>query len=192
MDFLKLGQKGQAFSTFKLLIAAIVAVVILVILLSILGYIDFSPRNQPAVGAADALKEAYQNQYLLQTSQQSVTFTKDTSLTSLAIKEKADIGLGETQICLSLGDFSDATSNFSNGGAPGQVIKYTAGGSMNARFSVLCAPGADIETQIGAGNPYSEIDEAWDDDCAWNDSSSSSDAKLKEQICCIIVVRYAR
>ena len=54
-----MGERGQAFSTFKLLIAAIVAVVILMILLSVLGFIDFSPRNQPDVSAADALEDAY-------------------------------------------------------------------------------------------------------------------------------------
>ncbi|MEM0359711.1 MAG: hypothetical protein QXK06_00025 [Candidatus Diapherotrites archaeon] len=191
-----LGQKGQAFSTFKLLIAAIVAVVILVILLSILGIINFSPRNQPIVGATDALKEAYQTKTLLYTSREPVTFTRDNSIiTSMAIVERANVGLAEDQVCLSLGELTDAASlaGFKgNDEGAWKKIEYTAGGQRNVKFAVLCMEGKSIpdqvgSDQVGSGNTYQDIDEAWVENCP-----CVKDKTINKDICCVIMLKYAR
>lgn len=194
-----IGEKGQAFSTFKLLIAAIVAVVILVILLSILGYIDFSPRNQPLVGASDALKEAYQVPSQLVTNTQSVTFTKDYTLSRRAIVERANIGISEDQICLTLGDFQGMTTSGFEGGvicsnvtgdcSNENKITYRGGGAKNIKFSVLCYEGAELPDIVGTGPEaiYEDIDEDWVNQC-----ECVTDADLQKQVCCMIALRVVR
>jgi len=187
-----MGEKGQAFSTFKLLIAAIVAVVILVILLSILGYIDFSPRNQPIVSAAEALKEAYQTPSQLVTTQK-VTFTRtNNTLARLTVVERANIGISEEQICLALGEFQNIDAGFEGGADdpddPNQHrLLYNAGGSRDAKLSVLCYTGEDLEGIVGDDSIYEEIDDSWVDDCECID-----DADLAKQMCCLVALRVVR
>ncbi len=190
-----IGERGQAFSTFKLLIAAIVAVVILMILLSILGYINFSPRNQPIVSAADSLKAAYQTPSELVTSQK-VTFTKsNNTLSRLTVVERANIGISPEQVCLSLGDFAGlAGQGGFDGGVDGDSpnvnrIMYKGGGSRDAKLSVLCYTGANLPDIIGDGEDaiYTEIEKSWVDGCDCTDESND----LSKQTCCLIALRVA-
>ena len=190
-----IGERGQAFSTFKLLIAAIVAVVILMILLSILGYINFSPRNQPIVSAADALKSAYQTPSQLVTSQK-VTFTKsNNTLSRLTVVERANIGISQDQVCLSLGDFAGlAGQGGFDGGVDGNPdnanrIMYTGGGSRDAKLSVLCYTGENLKEIVGTGDKaiYTQIKDEWVDNCACAEEGSD----LAKQTCCLIALRVA-
>jgi len=191
-----MGQKGQAFSTFKLLIAAIVAVVILMILLSILNVIDFSPRNQPIVGASDALEAAYQTPSALESSQ-SVTFTQDYTLSKKAVVERANIGISEDQICLSLGDYQGMTTSGFTGGvictnsdgdcSNANRITYEGGGNRNVKLSVLCYDGEELPEIVGTTSPdsiYENIEEDWIDQC-----ECTTDTDLQKQICCAIILR---
>ncbi len=193
-----MGQKGQAFSTFKLLIAAIVAVVILMILLSILNIIDFSPRNQPIVGASDALEAAYQTPSALENSQ-SVTFTNGYTLSKKAVVERANIGISEDQICLSLGDYQDmTTSGFTGGvictGPDGDCsnenkISYDGGGNKTVKLSVLCYDGDELAGIVGTGpdSIYEDLKEEWIDQC-----ECTTDTDLQKQICCAVMLRVTR
>lgn len=102
-------EKGQAFSTFQLLIAAIVAVAILIILMQILGIITLpGPGDDPAVPMSDALKEASTS--LASTkSARNINFTSDSPIvTSESIIYQAEIGLEPWQVCLSPGQFFEA------------------------------------------------------------------------------------
>ena len=189
-----IGEKGQAFSTFKLLIAAIVAVVILMILLSILGYINFSPRNQPIVSAADALKSAYQTPSQLVTSQK-VTFTKtNNTLARLTVVERANIGISPEQVCLSLGDFKNIKNSGFEGGADGETVNKNAitftrpNSSQDAKLSVLCYTGSDLENLVGSSTDaiYPKIDDSWVSSC-----DCVSDPDLAKQTCCLIALRVA-
>jgi len=192
-----MGQKGQAFSTFKLLIAAIVAVVILMILLSILNIIDFSPRNQPIVGASDALEAAYQTPSALENSQ-NVTFTNEYTLSRLAVVERANIGISSEQVCLSVGDFQEISSAGFVGGVNNQFedasenrITYTGGGNKNVKLSVLCYEGEELPDLLNGGDVskeiYSELKSEWIDQC-----NCVSDTDLQKQICCAVMLRVTR
>lgn len=190
---MKFGEKGQAFSTFKLLIAAIVAVVILMILLSVLGFIDFSPRNQPIVSAADSLKQAYQTPSELVTSQR-VTFTRtNNTLARLTVVERANIGISKEQVCLALGDFRNIEAGFEGGSDdpddPNQERIMYEGNSRDAKLSVLCYTGEDLESIVGSSADaiYEEIENDWVDSC-----ECTNDADLEKQICCLIALRVVR
>ncbi|MFH1234340.1 MAG: hypothetical protein V1493_01890 [Candidatus Diapherotrites archaeon] len=192
MNFLKLGQKGQAFSTFKLLIAAIVAVVILVILLSILGLIDFNPQTKPIEGAAELLKQADQTTYALVTSDQSVTFTRTTQINTKAILDKSGLGLTEDLLCLSLGDYSQNSQSdgegLSNFVGTEKNLAYNANGRIGVKLSALCAEGSELEGILDDSqndvNP--KIGGSWAAHC-----TCVTEADLQPQTCCVIMLRYA-
>ncbi|MFH1235190.1 MAG: hypothetical protein V1493_06270 [Candidatus Diapherotrites archaeon] len=156
-------------------------VIVLTVLLSILGVIDFSPRNQPVVLAVDALKSAYLNPYLLLDSYQAVTFAKGTAIARGAITERAQIGIDEEQLCLSLGDLS-GSPNFEG---TTQMITYTGSAQMDAKFSVLCAPGSDLLSLVGEGKDYPDIKAEWASGC-----ECVTDPALAEKTCCLIALRY--
>jgi hypothetical protein len=187
-----LGQKGQAFSTFKLLIAAIVAVVILVILLSILNLIDFNPRTKPIEGASELLKQADQTKYALITSDQTVTFTRTTQVNTKAILDQSGLGLTEDLLCLSLGDYSDNSQSdgegLSNFVGTEKTLSYNANGKIDVKLSALCSEGSGLEGILNdsknAVNP--KIDGSWATHCA-----CTQDAELTPQVCCVIMLRYA-
>ena len=178
---MKLGQKGQAFSTFKLLIAAIVAVVILVILLSVLGIVNFNPQTDPVTGASDALDTAYQVKGMLSQSD-AVMFSNGYSLTRRAIVNKASIGLDITQVCLSLGDYTDNPRGFEGGIDEGDEAKivYNGGGTRNVKIAAVCYRGDEIEDVIDEDYPDMESD--WVADCVCTDTAEP---------CCLIALRIA-
>jgi len=190
-----MGERGQAFSTFKLLIAAIVAVVILMILLSVLGFIDFSPRNQPDVSAADALEDAYNNKSKLVTTQK-VTFTQaNNTLARLSIVEAAGVGIEDEQVCLSLGDYADLdgqggfTGGFDGDDDDDDRIRFEGGGTRDVKISVICYEGARLGETIE--KIYDELWESVEPDfseCTCADDSED----ISKLDCCLVALRIAR
>ena len=178
-----IGERGQAFSTFKLLIAAIVAVVILVILLSVLNIINFNPQNEPVEGAAEALKKASQSRSLLVKST-TVTFNRGDTLLARTIVESAQQGLARDQVCLSLGEFYEMEEHAGFGGGQENNeenrIVYN-GIRRNAQFSVLCYYGDELGDIVR--DEYDDIEEDWIDNCSCTGNP---------QLCCLIALRAPR
>ena len=96
--------RGQAFSTFQLLISAIVAIAILMILLSVLNIIPIMPGRDPVEVIGGSLKDAYSSLASVKSVGQ-VTLERDTLISAENLKEKADIGLDPQQICISPGSY---------------------------------------------------------------------------------------
>ncbi len=79
-------RKGQAFSTFQLMIAAVVAIAILGILLAIIGGI--SPQvSSPKHAIENALREAYSSPKIVKSSPQKVRFTEGDRYPGTAFSE---------------------------------------------------------------------------------------------------------
>ena len=82
-----LGEKGQAFDTFKLMIAAVIAVAILGILLGILGSIQ-PPGGDPATITGDQLSKAYQFPGSIFASASKASFKSGVTYVSDSFKDK--------------------------------------------------------------------------------------------------------
>jgi hypothetical protein len=99
-----LDKNAQAYSTFKLLIAAIVALAILMILMPIIGSVIGILENDPNDKARELLNNLYNQPEALKTTE-DVTFSPDYVLSSTSLSEK--IPLSSEQICMSKGDYED-------------------------------------------------------------------------------------
>ena len=102
--------RGQAFSTFQLLISAIVAVTILVILLHILGLVRPPGTSEnPSETMATIVKEAVNSLATPKGGGTVTMFKANSMVTSEAVANKADVGLEPEQICISPGEFMSDT-----------------------------------------------------------------------------------
>ena len=81
-----LNQKGQAFSVFKLLIAAVVAVVILTLLLSIIGQINIFGQGEPQEEAEKLVNNLATSRGVVDISGQ-VVFSSGKSISNRAIAD---------------------------------------------------------------------------------------------------------
>ncbi len=155
-------------------------------------------NSQPIIGASDALESAYQTPSALENSQ-SVTFTQDYTLSKRAIVERANIGISEDQVCLSLGDYQYFVSSGFNGGVLCQnvggdcsnenKISYGGGGNKDVKLSVLCYEGQELPLIVGNSPEaiYKDIDKDWVSEC-----ECVTDPDLQEQICCAVMLRVPR
>ena len=100
-----MNDQGQAYSTFKLLIAAIVALAILMILMPIIASVLQIFQNDPADKTIELLNGLYNKAEGVKTTQMVVTFTPDYVLSAAALSESTS--LSAENICMSLGDFID-------------------------------------------------------------------------------------
>ena len=160
-----LNQKGQAFSVFKLLIAAIVAVVILGILLSILNIIPGIGSNNPNKEAGDLLKNIAVNTSSVRVSQE-VTFNADNdNINARAVAQAANFVVQTDQVCVFAGQFTDASVNpFTEDDTDtGRSITYTGTASaVNAAIKGMCDRGtfyedADFEVFITDQEVVTEV-----------------------------------
>jgi len=171
---------------------ATIILFIVIILFSIMPCCIPTPiRNQPIVGAAEALEGAYPSKSLLVTSPK-VTFTQGNHILSrLAIVERANIGISREQLCLSLGDFGGFDAGFEGGveNSMEEKITYTGDGSRDLKISVLCNIGEELPDLLKGGTEeiYEKVESAWASSC-----SCVTDPELKEQICCLMVLRVVR
>ncbi len=180
MVFLR-NERGQAFSAFKLLIAAIIAMAILGILMTVINSIgQIGTEADPTEQAAELVGElrdrgGYEKSDV-------VTFGADKkTMRSSEIIAAAEVGMAPDQICLSLGDFSE-TDDFEAGqenGSP-QLIAFNRGGSRDVELSVLCNAGDLIEADIEEIGEYEGLEEEWTDDC---------DFEGRDEMCCLIALR---
>ncbi|MAG22343.1 MAG: hypothetical protein CL943_03520 [Candidatus Diapherotrites archaeon] len=104
-----MNNKGQAYSTFKLLIAAIVALAILMILLPIISSVLGILQNDPNDKARELINNLYNQPESLKHTE-DVTFTPGYVLSAAALAEK--VTLSSDQICITSGDFPDDDAGF--------------------------------------------------------------------------------
>ncbi len=173
-----MNSRGQAFSTFQLLIAAVVALAILVLLLNIIGSLPNLGGQKPNKVASDLVASQVNSPAELRTSTQ-VPFGKDDSLNAKSIAAASGV-VTEGQICLSLGDHggNDGDGTGFNLLADGKVITYSGASSLRVKISVLC----DTAGQIG-----DDLDDNGVDD--W--TTSCGEDLNPNQTGCIVALRFA-
>jgi len=141
-------KKGQAFSVFKILIAAIVALAILMLLLNIMGMINFNPANKPDSAAKDMVKTAYSNEYQLQSK--VVTFNKDSkTIIPAHITASGGAAIDNEQVCFE--QPVSAINGFeiqSGCGTNGQILY---GGNTDREVTLYAICGSDAQS-IGQGS----------------------------------------
>ncbi len=134
--------KGQAYSTFKLLIAAIVAMAILAILIPIImqvmGLIKANPLNE----TKSLLSELIDSPGALKHTKE-VVFEPNSVLAGSALAERVPIA--KDQICMSTGQFlEDPERGFeclTCGGNPDdaqQRIRYHGHSDQTAKIAIVC------------------------------------------------------
>gem|GEM_PF-648259 len=198
-----MNSKGQAFSTFQLLISAIIALTILVILLGVLGIIPglFNISQNPIDAMVNKLKDAT-TKLATPVHGGKVTFKPEVGIvTSENLATTADVGLEKEQICISPGDFMEQTEIISKGETEsgekpwvarndGSMIKYK-GSSREASFTVIChAPATRLRKYIEE-DLEPEIKVEWMDGSSFKCACLESDF-YKDQKCCLIVLRFVK
>ncbi len=135
----QLNQKGQAFSVFKLLIAAIVAVFILTFLLQILSNINPPTQGDPNIEASSKIKSLLTK---LGTAERTsvVTFGPGNTMRARTIAEGTG-ALGRENVCLMIGE-NENTETF--GAADGATIVYNGNSTIQRKLYILC----DLEKEI--------------------------------------------
>lgn len=130
--------KGQAYSAFKLMIAAVVALAILGILMGILQTLPNMTQSQPSPAAIDLIKQA-KNQYATPLVK-AVTFSSKDKIINGKTVAGSSGGLSQDQICMSLGD---APENDSSGfsliaGSKNHIIQYNGSTNKDMEIVVIC------------------------------------------------------
>ncbi|MEM4662945.1 MAG: hypothetical protein QXM75_02905 [Candidatus Diapherotrites archaeon] len=197
-----LNSKGQAFSTFQLLISAIIALAILVILMSVLGIIPnlFNISQNPVDAMVDKIKDA-RNKIAVPVHGGKVNFTRqNNTVTAEAIASVSSVGLEKEQICISPGQFMPQTEIVSRGEQPSKEKQWTAAedgsrliynrDNIQTTFTVICHSSA---TRLKS---YIEEDLEPNIKVEWMDSGSFrckclDDDFYKEQTCCLIALKYS-
>ena len=141
-----IGQKGQAFDVFKLLIAAVVAGAILLILLNILQVIPGIGSQEPGKVAAEHVKSKSNdigNPELVP----NVTFKQGDSLNTKTIASKSE-GLSEDQICVTVSESAPNKDQFEDLVGAGKIVKYNGTTTQKTRLFVLCDRENEIDVTL--------------------------------------------
>lgn len=163
--------KGQAASTFQLLIAAIVAIAILGVLMGILGIIPKPPGQEPIAAATEVLNKASTTSMATPVVSKEATFNKDYPTLAAVSLAKGDVGITENQINLSLGFFKDKAAGFTK--PTEKVITYT-GTSKKVKIGALCATGCG------------ELNRLADEVFTIPGDSSAYQCTCEDEICCVV------
>ncbi len=131
---LKLNKKGQASSTFQLLIAAIVALAILGVLISIITGV-ITPQGNPTSATKQLVKSQMDNPGGESCTEQQVRFSRNIRLASMGIVE--DTGLSPNQL-LFINPYGVALFTPEEGGAS-PLLSYDSRNVKNVYMCVICA-----------------------------------------------------
>ncbi|MBI4044387.1 MAG: hypothetical protein HY392_01640 [Candidatus Diapherotrites archaeon] len=147
----KMNQSGQAFSVFKLLIAAIVAVFILALLLQILSNINPPNVGDPTDEAASKIKTLITK---LGTPERTtvVTFEPGKGLVGRTIADKTG-ALSPESVCVMLGRSDNDTQPTPFQEIDGKTINYTGNSTIQRRLYILC----DLENKFNDGTAFSDL-----------------------------------
>jgi len=182
-----LNQKGQAYSTFKLLIAAIIAMAILAILIPIImqamGWLTNSPLNETKtlvsdlIGSPGALKHTPE-----------VVFKPDDVLAASALVER--LSISKDQVCMSTGQFEeDIDSGFECLGcedaSENQRLIYHGSSNQAARLAVVC--NVNLDELLDDIEAYNLEDGGGE----WDGTSIEDACEVCEGLgkCCAIVLK---
>ncbi len=167
----RMNQEGQAFDVFKLLIAAIIAMSILFILVPIVMRASILFTKNPGDETKTLLSVMYDKKDSMQETDK-VTFKKDTSLAKATLV--GGTPLSKEQVCYHLGDFSDASNEWSS---QGDLLIYRGSGERTVKIAVICTGGQEqLNSDIESYFPdYSALSDC---ECAESD-----------QTCCAVIVR---
>ncbi len=177
--------RGQAYSVFKLLIAAIVAVAVLYILLNIIIRV-IPPGNNVQDVAAQMIGKQKDQPGQIDTST-SVTFGAGTSLASKALVGSS--GLTKEQICLHKGDYVDNEtlqvqgSTIMNAGTQNVTLKARVACDNSNELLETITP---IEGELYFDTPETAGPES-EGVCACDIVSGSTST----QLCCVVILKYA-
>lgn len=153
-----LNQKGQAFSVFKLLIAAIVAVFILTFLLQLLTIIPRPGQGDPAEEASSKIKSLLTK---LGTAESTtiVSFAAKGQLRSRTIAEKSG-SLSSDDICILVGSSDTGNSIFEGTEGPNATLVHTGNTPIERKLYIMCDNADQINDSIDAivtaGAQYAE------------------------------------
>ncbi len=154
-----LNQRGQAYSTFKLLIAAIVALAILMILMPIIGSVLQIFQDDPSDKTIELLNDLYSKPETVKITPRAVTFTPEYVLSAQGLAER--VPLSKDQICMSLGDFEDNDSFLIRDDDPHHRITWKGTSNQNVKIAVTCNISEDA---LMDGIEDTKFDE-WETNC---------------------------
>lgn len=138
MKKLKLNKKGQAFSTFQLLIAAVVALALLGVLLPIIMK-NVNIGGNPEESAQTLIRSQINSVGSLRYTE-SVKFKNGDSISAPALAEGT--GLSRQQVCI-----VSPGSNFS--GDSGASITYNSSSTLSYQIGVLCDYKDEMQASLG-------------------------------------------
>lgn len=171
-----MNQSGQAYSVFKLLIAAIIAVAILSILISIIVNI-IGPGTDVATIAKQEIEKQVSLPATLGTSSISASFNARTNLAPDALVGNS--GLTPEQICLHKGDFSGNKALE----VRGNTIMQNGPNNLKVKVSVMChKANALLESLAQAKFEGIELNDGVDGTCGCDLTMT--------QKCCVVILRY--
>ncbi len=178
-----MNNRGQAFSTFQLLIAAVVALAILVLLLNIIGSLPTPGTTKPQAEAVNLIKSQVNSPSELRTSSNAVIFTREDSLNSRAIATSSGV-LTSSQVCISMGDFAnEQDSDFvdTNPNASGDIVQYQGSGQLRVKLSVICDTGTELANDLQNNGI---------DDSTWMQSDKCQSVLSLSQTACVVALRF--
>ncbi|MBI2530451.1 MAG: hypothetical protein HYW05_04895 [Candidatus Diapherotrites archaeon] len=175
-----INQKGQAFDVFKLLIAAVIAIAILSLLMPIIGTITGIFTKDPTVEARTLLSDLY-NKTITWKETPGVTFsTSNPTMAVAALIEGTN--LSSDQVCLSLGDFSDSTTEWEITGTAGlRKIEHKLSTSRLVKIGVECARDGEDPAQIALESELNNKISGAELEC--------DDSGCPGPTCCMVVLR---
>ncbi|MCX8190224.1 MAG: hypothetical protein N3F05_03290 [Candidatus Diapherotrites archaeon] len=190
--------RGQSFSTFQLLISAIIALAILTILLYILGLIKPPSTSEPNKIIAEVLNNAHKSKSTPLSGK--IVFSKRDgyiTITTQAILGNSDVGIESKQICLSPGVYMDETefgrvekpSKSWSAYEDGSLIRYNLD-KKEVSVSVICGATATGLYKYLEETLYRDIKPEWMDSGSFK-CKCLEDELLREQECCLVVLKYA-
>ena len=173
-----MNDRGQAYSTFKLLIAAIVALAILMILLPIISSVLGILQNDPTDKTRELLNNLYNQPETLKTAE-DVTFTPNSNISGLALSEK--LPLGKNEICMSLGDYeADTEAGFAVSGDEHHRITWNGVSNKVVDIVVVCNLNFDMLEQGFDGTIVEE--RSWE-------YSDCEDICGEDGRCCLVALK---
>ncbi len=140
---LRMGQSGQGFDVFKLLIAAVVAGAILLILLQTLQVLPPIGSTTANNAATNAVKSKI-NELGLPQIVENVSFKNGDSLNARTIAEGSK-ALSSEEVCVLT---STEAPNYGSFTGNDQVIKYVGNFEQKVRLLVVCDRSGDIEKTL--------------------------------------------
>ena len=184
--------RGQAYSTFQLLIAAVVAMAILAILIPIIMQVMGLITANPTDETRSLLGSLIDAPGSMRTTK-VVSFTPGADLSGGNLAEK--VSLGKSQICMSTGEFDrgfeclgcDTTD------ASQQRLIYTGTTNMTAKIAVVCNKWVvDNGSVVEDGGLAADLTDHKLDDIGGTSILEACTNICKENIkCCAIVLKRA-